>query len=487
MRYMWKFFLLLMLVVTSCSEKQIDGNVINVAEAMSRLSEGQSVQNLFSSISYIPLETNEQAIIGKYPECIIMDSAILVSSVHQNLKLFDRTNGKYIRDIGHVGTDPEGYAKDSWGKVSFWADAVRRTVYLLGWNNDFLLYGFDGKYKDRIRLQDTVNCILSQNYYLMDADRIWGHNKMKLSPETPSVFYMDRNTMSLTGIATWNSALLPMDEVLSVSNLLGGNVAYGFDGKYKDRIRLQDTVNCILSQNYYLMDADRIWGHNKMKLSPETPSVFYMDRNTMSLTGIATWNSALLPMDEVLSVSNLLGGNVAYGGDLAMAEFVGDRKYYTAINSPSLWKSKDAIRVKQAFNDTIYTISEQGLTPYLVFELGEWHWSEQQQLDVEGCDKKIAIDYILENAEYIYFHFHTSLYLEESQSYCGFYHKEKKTVVCQKGDSLFDKMNNQHIQIRGVTSDGHFFALLQPDELSDDNQRRMGVEEEGNPIMVMLY
>lgn len=49
-----------------------------------------------------------------------------------------------------------------------------------------------------------------------------------------------------------------------------------------------------------------------------------------------------------------------------MAEFVGDRKYYTAINSPSLWKSKDAIRVKQAFNDTIYTISEQGLTPYLV-------------------------------------------------------------------------------------------------------------------------
>lgn len=70
-----------------------------------------------------------------------------------------------------------------------------------------------------------------------------------------------------------------------------------------------------------------------------------------------------------------------------MAEFVGDRKYYTAINSPSLWKSKDAIRVKQAFNDTIYTISEQGLTPYLVFELGEWHWNEQQQLDVEGCDK----------------------------------------------------------------------------------------------------
>ena len=43
---MWKYLLLLMLVITSCSEKQIDDNVINVAGAMSRLSEGQFVQNL---------------------------------------------------------------------------------------------------------------------------------------------------------------------------------------------------------------------------------------------------------------------------------------------------------------------------------------------------------------------------------------------------------------------------------------------------------
>lgn len=52
---------------------------------------------------------------------------------------------------------------------------------------------------------------------------------------------------------------------------------------------------------------------------------------------------------------------------------------------------------------------------------------------------------------------------------------------------MFDKENNQHIQIRGVSSDGCFFALLQPDELSDDNQQRMGVEEEGKPIIAVLY
>ena len=205
---------------------------------------------------------------------------------------------------------------------------------------------------------------------------------------------------------------------------LMGNIRIEFDCK------IQSIVFC--PKIDYLMDADRIWGHNKMKLSPETPSVFYMDRNTMSLTGIATWNSALLPMDEVCRFQICWGAMLLMEVTWQWREFVGEPEILYWQSIAFVWKSKDAIRVN-SFNDTIYTISEQGLTPYLVFELGEWHWNEQQQLDVEGCDKKIAIDYILENAEYIYFHFHTSLYLEESQSYCGFYHKEKKNCCLPKG------------------------------------------------------
>lgn len=397
---MWRFLLLLILLIASCSVKQEDEGVIDIAEAMNNLSEEHAVQDLFSGINYVPLKTDELSVIGKYPECIVMDSVILITSAHQNLKMFDRIEGKYIQDIGHVGTDPEGYAKDSWGRVNFWVDTAQENIYLLGWNNDFLVYGVDGSYKGRIRLQEE---------------------------------------------------------------------------------------DCVLSQNYYVMDSGRIWGHNKLKLTPEMPSVFYIDEGMKSLVGIATWNSSLLPMDEVLSVSCLLGSSVAYGGDLSIAEFAGERKYYTAINSPSLWKFSDTIRLKQAFNDTIYNVSENGLTPHLTIGLGKWHWSEQQPLDVEGCDKKIAIDYVLENEKYLYFHFHVGLYRENGQSYCGFYHKEKKMFVCQKGDSLFDKENKQRIQIRGVSSDGCFYALLQPNELSDENRRRMGVEEEDNPVVAILY
>lgn len=388
-------------VMVSCSGSQ-DKDTINVAEGMTKPVEELSVQNLFPDITYVPLETNNQSLVGQWPDIAVLDSIILISSANQNLKFFDRVTGRYIRDIGHVGTDPEGYAKDSWGKLNYWTDNVRKIVYFLGWHNDFLLYGFDGDYKGKVQLPEEACCNLSQNYFLIDSDKIWGHNKLKLSQEKPSVF-------------------------------------------------------CI-------------------------------DTSTMSLVKIATWNSALLPANEVQSVSTLLGGYVSYGGDLTMATIVGDRRSYVAVNSPSLWKTDDIIKVKQAFNDTIYTVSEKGLTPYKVFELGKWHWNEERQFETSGCEKRIAIDYVLENAQYIYFHFHTGLYNDKnSLPYCGFYDKNEEHILILKGDSLLDRKTNQHIQIRGVSSDGCFIGLLQADELSRENMNRLGVEEDGNPIVVILH
>ena len=71
-------------------------------------------------------------------------------------------------------------------------------------------------------------------------------------------------------------------------------------------------------------------------------------------------------MDGVLSVSNLLGAMLLMEVTWQWQNLLVTGNIIRQSIAPSLWKSKDAIRVKQAFNDTIYTISEQGLTPYLV-------------------------------------------------------------------------------------------------------------------------
>ena len=79
-----------------------------------------------------------------------------------------------------------------------------------------------------------------------------------------------------------------------------------------------------------------------------------------------------------------------------MASFANGGKFYTAINSPSLWRFENDIRLKQTFNDTIYTLSDSKIKPYLIFELGDWAWQYQDRLEEGGCEKKIMIDYALE-------------------------------------------------------------------------------------------
>ena len=314
------------------------------------------------------------------------------------LKLFDRSTGKFIRDIGHVGTDPQGYAKDAWGKVNYWVDYDQNIIYVLGWGNDLILYDLAGNYKDRICIDDNVRYNLQQSYLYVTYGKLWGHNKLDIS-KSP-LFCIDENSNHITDIVG-----LPID---------------------------------------------------------------------------------LLPMDDLQSISELLGDYASYGGDLTMASFANGGKFYTAINSPSLWRFENDIRLKQTFNDTIYTLSDSKIKPYLIFELGDWDWQYQDRLEEGGCEKKIMIDYALENERCIYFHFHTGFYTKNRQAFCGLYYKADHRVVLMCGDRLLDTVNRQSLRVRGVSSDGCFIALLQPDELCDEVKKKTGSKEEDNPIVVIL-
>lgn len=386
-------------VLCSCAKGDELDNKINVCAAMNSLGK-ISAQTISSDVKYVVLETNDSTLVGQMPDVCVLDHFILVSSVNQCLKLFDRFTGKFIRDIGHVGADPHGYAKDSWGKVNYWVDYDQNIIYILGWANDLISYDLSGNYKDRIGIENNIRYNLQQSYLCIGHGKLWGHNKLYTSNQTSPLFCIDKDSNHIKDITG-----LPVD---------------------------------------------------------------------------------LLPMDDLQSVSELLGDYASYGGDLTMASFTNGGKYYTAINSPSLWRFGDDIRLKQAFNDTIYTLSDNGIGPYLIFELGDWHWRYQDRLEEDGCEKKMMFDYILENEKYIYFHFHTGFYTKSRQAFCGLYYKADHKVVLMHGDKLLDTVNSQSFRIRGVSSDGCFVALLQPDELCDEVKKKTDCKEEDNPVVVIL-
>ena len=98
----------------------------------------------------------------------------------------------------------------------------------------------------------------------------------------------------------------------------------------------------------------------------------------------------------------------------------------------------------------------------------------------------MMFDYILENEKYIYFHFHTGFYTKSRQAFSGLYYKADHKVVLLHGDKLLDTISSQSFRIRGVSSDGCFVALLQPDELCDEVKKKTDCKEEDNPVVVIL-
>lgn len=391
-----------MMVACGQKEKELETG-IDLEEAVEMASETPlAVSDFFTKAEYIPLETNDSSLIGIVPHVVVAKDIIVASSLNQPLKIFDRHTGAYIADAGSIGQGPKEYAKGGFNEVNFWVDAEEQLIYVQGWKNDFQVYDKTGKYVNRIEVKDE---------------------------------------------------------------------------------ELYNLFNC-----YFLMDGNRIWGHTKLHVETEVPSVFHINKENGCPKPLVTWSSDIFPLSgEHLSISTRLGAYVAYGGHLMTIEDGEEKANFYAVNSPSLWKHDGDVRLKQPFNDTIYTVTEDGLKPYEILHLGKWHWEEEDAFRTAGCNDKISFDYILESKDYLYFHLRTGLYdMKNTKVYCGFYDKKNKSVALMEGATMLDEANNQKLSIRGTAADGGFCALIEADKLSEENKSRLELDEEANPVVVIV-
>lgn len=389
-------------MIVACGQKQTE-STIDIANAMETVIESPfAVSDYFSKVEYIPLETNDNSLIGTIPHVVVAKDIMVVSSLNQPLKIFDRHTGVYIANVGSIGQGPKEYAKGGFNEVNFWVDTEAQLIYVQGWKNDFLVYDKHGEYVERIEVKNDKLYSLYNSYFLMDRNKIWGHTKLHTDAEVPSVFYINKGNNQPVNLRTWTSDVFPLT-------------------------------------------------------------------------------------DENLSISTRLGAYVAYGGHLTTIKDSDDKANFYSVNSPSLWKYNDNIRLKQAFNDTIYTVTEKGLEPYEVIGLGQWHWDEKDAFQINSCNDKISIDYVLEGDKYLYFHLRTGLYdTKNTKVFSGFYDKRTQKTSLMKGATMIDTSNNQKLSIRGTTTNGGFCALIGADKLSEENITRLKLDEDANPVVVIV-
>jgi len=161
-----KFVLLLTLFSCCTNNKKSDGLHINNSLHIVDLDKGLKrdtlfTSSIFKSVRAIPLETNNNSILGRINKFLIYKNNIFVIDINQarGLFMFD-INGHFIRKIGGIGGGPGEYTYIS----DFTINPDKDEVIIVG---DRKMFFFDiptGQYKTTIEIQDKGS-INSVQYY----------------------------------------------------------------------------------------------------------------------------------------------------------------------------------------------------------------------------------------------------------------------------------------------------------------------------------
>jgi len=149
-----------------------------------------------SEITYLPLETNPECLIGGGAQFNLFDSIIVCSAFRQVLT-FDSKNGKFVSSIGEYGNGAIGYMspKNSYIKNG------ETIITALGWDFSLIEFSTKGEILTKLKLDKRPRAIawLSDNLYAIYYKKVSNSDNLRLQiydynkKEIVSTFYDKRN------------------------------------------------------------------------------------------------------------------------------------------------------------------------------------------------------------------------------------------------------------------------------------------------------
>lgn len=101
-------------------------------------------------VTYVPIETNPDLVLADDAEFEVTDEFIIVkngkSFGENQILLFDKQTGRFIREIGKRGRGPDEY--NTYSYIPF--NPARKEIYALGPTRQILVYDLSGKNIDKI-------------------------------------------------------------------------------------------------------------------------------------------------------------------------------------------------------------------------------------------------------------------------------------------------------------------------------------------------
>jgi hypothetical protein len=140
-KYLLLISSLLVFILTGFQIRKSDEvHIVPLAKNISNLSEIKCSQ-FIDQFEYIQLETNEKCLIPNEYKALILRNHILIYSV-KFCFVFERKTGRFLNEIGKYGRGPEEYQKSL---IAY--NYQNSLIYSLGWNDNVMVFGLDGKYQ----------------------------------------------------------------------------------------------------------------------------------------------------------------------------------------------------------------------------------------------------------------------------------------------------------------------------------------------------
>lgn len=201
--------LALLFIQTTCAqmaEKQ-EVRVINVSEQSFNDKKEIMLSRFVEKISYIPIETKPELVLGQTARYEVTNDFIIVRNVglgqEDQILLFDRKSGIFIREIGKKGRGPEEYLRC--GFLPY--NEEKKEIYAFGPSEAVMVYDTQGKYTGKIKIPTWTDPQV--------PDKLW--STISASPD----HLLDKNIFvgyvgNFTGWEKRKIVLFTKDEIVKV-------------------------------------------------------------------------------------------------------------------------------------------------------------------------------------------------------------------------------------------------------------------------------
>jgi hypothetical protein len=371
--------------------QELEESPFQVLDISSSFSQKEEVKlsKFVDKVSFVPIETNPDILIGQNARYEVTDSFIIVKNVGlgqtDQILLFDRNNGKLIREIGKPGRGPGEY-----NMISFIPyNNGKRQIYARGSSLELIVYDISGKFIETIGIPSVIDpkapseffskrvytpdIMLDSNTFVSYADNSLGwedkklviYTKDKIIKVFPNYLTWDRKDwnrityMKFANFYHWNDNLYFIEAFCDTLYKVTKDELiprYYFDfGNFKASYSKQEEIVAKeLSRNYFFLydiDENKDYIFFQLAYDNETYTGF-VDKNKSNVTFCETGTSDKSGLKD--DINNLM--------DVVPLDFTQNNEMVYIIQPSELFKwfeeNPEEAKLAKAKNDWLKDINE---------------------------------------------------------------------------------------------------------------------------------